>query len=195
MKPIAVVIPLLLSSAAVAQPATDQPDANQPAMNQPATNQPEMSQPAMSQPAMNQPAMNQPAMSQPAMQSTNANFTPPPGMTAIVPVPDSAAPGGFRSVKITTPASNRIIQPDNKNPRRDRRGVLVMSDPAVVPEGWNGVTGTAAMGGPIEDTANVQTVPTSGGLPLCSATITDRCKNPTTNKTRGAAAPGDGSGR
>jgi hypothetical protein len=50
-----------------------------------------------------------------------------------------------------------------------------MSNPAVVPDGWNGVTGGAAMGGPIEDTAKVETVPTKNGVPLCSKKVTDNC--------------------
>jgi hypothetical protein len=103
------------------------------------------------------------------------SYTPAPGMTAIVPVPDDSAPGGLSTRVITTPASGRVVQPSNANPRRDDRGVPVISDAAIVPNGWNGVTGAAAMGGPIDDSANVQTVPTRNGAPICSRTVTDHC--------------------
>ena len=126
MKLIAFAIPLMLSGAAFAQPATD-------------------------------------------------SITPAPGMTATMAVPDSTAPGGMTTLSVTTPASNKIIQPDNSNPRRDSHGIAVRSEPAVVPDGWNGVTGSAAMGGPIDDSANVQTVATTSGAPVCSATVTDHC--------------------
>jgi hypothetical protein len=103
------------------------------------------------------------------------SYTPAPGMTAVVPVPDDSAPGGLSTQVITTPASGKVVQPSNANPRIDDHGIAVISDPAVVPNGWNGVTGQAAMGGPIDDTADVQTMPTRNGAPLCSRTVTDHC--------------------
>jgi hypothetical protein len=103
------------------------------------------------------------------------SYTPGPGMTAVVPVPDESAPGGLSTQVITTPASGRVVQPSNANPRIDDRGVAVVSDPAIVPNGWNGVTGQAAMGGPEEDSADIETVPTQNGVPLCSARVTDHC--------------------
>jgi hypothetical protein len=110
-------------------------------------------------------------------QSTDApdSYAPAPGMTAVVPVPDDSAPGGLSTQVVTTPASGRVIHPSNANPRRDDRGIAVISDAAIVPNGWNGVTGQAAMGGPEEDAANVQTVPTQNGAPLCSRAVTDHC--------------------
>lgn len=103
------------------------------------------------------------------------SYTPAPGMTAVVPVPDDSAPGGLSTQVITTPASGKVVQPSNANPRRDSRGIAVMSDSAIVPNGWNGVTSTDAMGGPIDDSATVDTVPTRNGAPLCSARVTDHC--------------------
>ena len=110
-------------------------------------------------------------------QSADApdSFTPAPGMTAIVPVPDDSAPGGLSTQVITTPASGKIVQPSNANPRRDSHGIAVISDPAIVPNGWNGVTSAAAMGGPMDDSATVDTMPTRSGVPVCSATVTDHC--------------------
>jgi len=104
-----------------------------------------------------------------------SSYTPAPGTTAVVPVPDDSAPGGLSTQVVTTPASGRVVQPSNARPRIDDRGVAVISDPAVVPSGYNGVTGQTAMGGPMEDTANVQTVPTRNGVPICSRTVTDHC--------------------
>ena len=103
------------------------------------------------------------------------SFTPASGMTAVVPVPDDSAPGGLSTQVITTPASGKVLQPSNANPRRDSHGIAVISDPAVVPNGRNGVTGGAAMGGPMDDSATVATVPTRKGTPVCSAKVTDRC--------------------
>jgi hypothetical protein len=101
---------------------------------------------------------------------------PAPGTTALVPTPDPSAPGGMSTTAITTPASNKVVRPSNAAPRRDSRGIAVISDPAIVPNGWNGVTGSAAMGGPITDTADVQTTPTTAaGVPMCSRTVTDHC--------------------
>ncbi len=106
-------------------------------------------------------------------QSADApeSYTPAPGMTAVVPVPDDSAPGGLSTQVVTTPASGKVVRPSNANPRRDSRGIAVISDAAIVPNGWNGVTGQAAMGGPIDDSATVDTVPTQNGAPLCSAKV------------------------
>src|SRR5438309_1420850 len=62
----------------------------------------------------------------------------------------------------TTMAMNStgaVVQPSNASPRRDRRGIPVISLPAVVPAGWNGVAGTGTgMGGPLVDPATGQPV-------------------------------------
>jgi hypothetical protein len=103
------------------------------------------------------------------------SFTPAPGMTAVVPVPDDSAPGGLSTEVITTPASGKVLRPSNANPRIDSHGIAVISDPAIVPNGWNGVTGQSAMGGPIADSATIETMPTRKGVPVCSARVTDHC--------------------
>ena len=64
------------------------------------------------------------------------------------------------------PASGPVVQPDNTNPELDARGIPVISDPAFVPAGFNGVA-TAAVGGP--DVGDEAT------RPACSATVTDNC--------------------
>src|SRR3546814_18132935 len=41
------------------------------------------------------------------------------------------------------PASAAVVAPGNDDPEHDARGIAVLSDPAVVPAGWNRLTGTA----------------------------------------------------
>ena len=111
-----------------------------------------------------------------AVAQAAPEYTPPPGTTAVESTPDAAAPGGMTTTTVTTPASSRVIQPGNVHPARDARGIKVISDAAVVPAGFNGITGSSAMGGPEEDVANVKTVPTTAaGVPACSRTVTDNC--------------------
>ena len=75
----------------------------------------------------------------------------------------------------TIPASGAVVQPSNADPEHDARGIAVISDPAMVPAGWNGVTATA-MGGPLVDPATGQTVESAdASYPACTATVTDNC--------------------
>ena len=79
----------------------------------------------------------------------------------------------------TTMASSampgQVVQPSNANPEEDARGIAVISDPAVVPAGWTGVTGTA-MGGPLVDPVTGETVTGDDeSYPACTATVTDNC--------------------
>ena len=75
----------------------------------------------------------------------------------------------------TMPASGQVVQPSNADPERDARGIAVISAPAMVPAGWNGVSGTA-MGGPLVDPATGETVSGSDtSYPACTATVTDNC--------------------
>lgn len=67
-----------------------------------------------------------------------------------------------------------VIQPSNANPEEDARGIAVISAPAIVPPGWNGVPGTA-MGGPLVDPATGEAVGSDETYPACSATVTDNC--------------------
>ena len=66
-----------------------------------------------------------------------------------------------------------VVQPGNSAPERDARGIAVISDPAVVPPGWNGTAGTA-MGGPLVDPATGEEVGAES-YPACTATVTDNC--------------------
>ena len=72
------------------------------------------------------------------------------------------------------PAGGAIVQPGNADPEHDARGIAVISDPALVPAGFNGVSGTA-LGGPLVDPATGATVDTDASYPACTATVTDNC--------------------
>lgn len=74
----------------------------------------------------------------------------------------------------TTPASGAVVQPGNAAPERDARGIAVISDPAAVPAGFNGVSG-ASVGGPLVDPATGQAVGAEASYPACTATVTDNC--------------------
>lgn len=74
----------------------------------------------------------------------------------------------------TTPASGPVVQPSNAAPERDARGIAVISDPAAVPTGFNGVSGTP-VGGPLVDPATGQAVGAEVSYPACTATVTDNC--------------------
>ena len=74
-----------------------------------------------------------------------------------------------------TPPMNPVVQPSNANPEHDARGIPVISDPAVVPAGFNGTTGTG-IGGPLVDPATGTTVTgAETSHPACTRTITDNC--------------------
>ena len=87
------------------------------------------------------------------------------------------------------PASGRIVQPSNENPERDARGIAVISDPAVVPDGFNG-SGTG-MGGPLIDPATGKTIDAADdSYPPCTAAVTDNCIQLYERGVRATAAMG-----
>jgi hypothetical protein len=72
-------------------------------------------------------------------------------------------------------AGSQVVLPSNANPERDARGIAVISDPAIVPAGFNGTTG-GAMGGPLLDAATGQPIDTpDASTRPCSRTVTDNC--------------------
>lgn len=74
-----------------------------------------------------------------------------------------------------TPPMNPVVQPSNAAPERDARGIPVISDPAVVPAGFNGTTGSG-VGGPMVDPATGATMTgAEASHPPCTATVTDNC--------------------
>lgn len=75
----------------------------------------------------------------------------------------------------TTPSTGSVQMPGNTNPEHDARGIAVISDPAIVPAGYNGTDATG-IGGPITDPATGETVNTTDtSHPPCSRTVTDNC--------------------
>src|SRR5688572_1780468 len=71
-------------------------------------------------------------------------------------------------------AGGAVVAPSNADPERDARGIAVISDPAVVPAGWNGTAAGSAMGGPELDPVTGEPV-AAETYPACTATVTDNC--------------------
>ncbi|MET1110716.1 MAG: hypothetical protein ABWX67_04225 [Allosphingosinicella sp.] len=88
----------------------------------------------------------------------------------------TTAPAGTMTVATNvTPPMNPVVQPSNAAPERDARGIAVISDPAVVPAGFNGTAG-GGVGGPMVDPATGATVTgAETSHPACSKTVTDNC--------------------
>ncbi|HEX8222274.1 MAG TPA: hypothetical protein VF605_00495 [Allosphingosinicella sp.] len=82
--------------------------------------------------------------------------------------------GTTMATNVTAPM-NPVVQPSNAAPERDARGIAVISDPAVVPAGFNGNAATA-VGGPLVDTATGATMTGAETThPACTRTVTDNC--------------------
>lgn len=74
-----------------------------------------------------------------------------------------------------TPATSPIAWPSNADPEISARGIPVISDPAVVPPGWNGVV-VAAVGGPLVDPTTGEAIEAENvTYPPCTAMVTDNC--------------------
>ena len=70
-------------------------------------------------------------------------------------------------------ATDLLIQPDNSNPERDARGIVVISDPATAPVGFNQ---PPAVGGPLVDASQrPMPGPATESYKACSRTVTDNC--------------------
>jgi hypothetical protein len=88
---------------------------------------------------------------------------------------DATAPAAEPVQLAQAPAGDPIVQPGNNAPELDARGIAVISAPAIVPAGFNGVA-TAAVGGPLLDPATGEPVAdTEGSYPPCTAEVTDNC--------------------
>lgn len=73
----------------------------------------------------------------------------------------------------TMSATGQVVEPSNAAPRRDARGVPVISAPAIAPIGYNGTTGEA-MGGPLLDPTTGQAAG-AASTRACTRTVTDHC--------------------
>lgn len=82
---------------------------------------------------------------------------------------------GSMTMASAMPASGQVVAPSNANPEHDARGIAVISDPAVVPAGFNGTAG-GGVGGPMVDPATGATMTgADASHPPCSKTVTDNC--------------------
>jgi hypothetical protein len=73
----------------------------------------------------------------------------------------------------TAPSGGQMVQPSNANPELDARGIPVISDPAVVPAGFNHPPG---MGGPLVDASErPMPQPATQSYPPCTRQVTDNC--------------------
>ena len=98
------------------------------------------------------------------------------GTAAIAQDYEKTAPADTWSPTMATTSLPSIVQPSNANPEHDARGIAVISDPAVVPAGFNGVPAAGGMGGPLTDPATGETVVAADdSYPNCTAEITDNC--------------------
>ena len=99
------------------------------------------------------------------------------GGTAFAQADSGAAPDSNAPAASAAPSApgNAIHQPGNENPERDARNIKVESSPALVPDGFNGVTGTGT-GGPLLDPVTGKEVTASdANYPPCTAKLTDNC--------------------
>jgi hypothetical protein len=101
------------------------------------------------------------------------------GGTAMAQAPTTQTQTGWDSSQTamsTTAPTGSVVEPSNANPRRDERGIAVISMAAVVPAGWNGASDTGTgMGGPLLDPNTGQPVSDTGSYPPCSRSVTDKC--------------------
>lgn len=92
-----------------------------------------------------------------------------------MPNTTTTAPGAMTVASAMPAASGQVVAPSNANPEHDARGIAVISDPAVVPAGFNGTAGTG-VGGPMVDPATGATMSgADSSHPPCSRTVTDNC--------------------
>jgi hypothetical protein len=88
--------------------------------------------------------------------------------TAPLTTPEAPMTTTMTTADTWAASTGTTVAPDNSNPEHDARGIAVISDPAVVPAGFNG-TAPSAVGGPLEPVAG------DASYPPCSRTITDNC--------------------
>lgn len=156
MKIAALTIALLVSGAAVAQTSTTSDTSTQDSAYG-TTSESTMETPA----SVENPytTTSEAALNESAQTTTSWDQTSATGQTTLA----------------MAPASPAVIQPSNQNPEHDARGIAVISDPALVPDGWNGVSGTA-MGGPLLDPVSGEAVDADdASYPACSSSVTDNC--------------------
>ena len=116
--------------------------------------------------------------------STTQTTTPDATMTTTTTTDTTVSPDATTTTTMTSmpmasapaiPNSGQQVAPSNADPEHDARGIAVISDPAVVPDGYNGFAATG-MGGPLVDPATGEAIDAADdSYPACSATVTDNC--------------------
>ena len=82
------------------------------------------------------------------------------------------------TVTTTTTAPGMTVAPSNAAPELDARGIPVISDPALAPDGVNAtpvITPGAQVVPDPNQAAKFQTQPATETYPACSRTVTDNC--------------------
>ena len=77
-------------------------------------------------------------------------------------------------------STGQVALPSNASPELDARGIVVISDAAAVPAGYNGTPAPlTGMGGPLVDPAAAATgepaATPDASYPACTRTVTDNC--------------------
>jgi len=80
---------------------------------------------------------------------------------------------GMMMTTHSAPASGQVVMPSNADPEHDARGIAVISDPAMVPAGFNGTMG--GVGGPLDETTAAASMTAEPSYMACSSTVTDNC--------------------
>jgi hypothetical protein len=179
MKSAALTIALLMSGAAIAQSTTTTTTTTQPELDVDADVgvQPDGDRDVDADVDVQNETTTTTHSATPHGTSTTTHSTEMPASTDMSTTTQSTTNTGTATQSTTwsgtatmassmAPASGAVVQPGNNNPETDARGVTVMSDPANVPAGFNGVA-TGAVGGPVEAT--------DASHPPCSRTVTDNC--------------------
>lgn len=186
MKTAAFAMTLLMGGAALAQsPETGAaPDRSATTPSGPASDSNSAPKPTISDSAPGAPGAMPPSrLNVVPSVSPDRNVAESIGSTpdSNAPAPPGASSGGSATVADAPPATTAaaapggtVVQPGNRNPSRDARNIKVKSDPAVVPDGYNGVSGTGT-GGPMLDPATNQPVAARDEYPACSRKVTDNC--------------------
>jgi hypothetical protein len=90
--------------------------------------------------------------------------------------PPTMGTTGTATMASAMPAGGQTVAPSNANPEHDARGIAVISDPAVVPAGFNGTAGGGGVGGPMIDPATGAAMTGADtSHPPCTKTVTDNC--------------------
>ena len=100
------------------------------------------------------------------------------GTAALAQTDVSQPPEDSVTMTTASPVSTgQISPPSNAAPERDARNIVVISDAAVVPAGFNGTPAPLnGMGGPLVDPVSGEPATTpDASYPACTRTVTDNC--------------------